>query len=50
MYYNYVDIGTSNFNTSADTELAIVDPSINVLLIEPLDFYLNVYKSTIFEY
>jgi FkbM family methyltransferase len=47
MYYNYVDIGTSNFNTSAD--LAIYDPSINVLLVEPLDFYLDYFKLNIFE-
>jgi FkbM family methyltransferase len=42
MHYHYVDIGTSNFNTSAD--FAVNDPSINVLLVEPLDFYLNYFK------
>jgi FkbM family methyltransferase len=42
MHYNYVDIGTSNFDTSA--KFAIADPSINVLLVEPLDFYLNSFK------
>jgi FkbM family methyltransferase len=47
MHYNYVDIGTSNFDTSA--ELAVMDPSITVLLVEPLDFYLNSFKSNIFE-
>jgi FkbM family methyltransferase len=42
MHYNYVDIGTSNFDTSA--KFAITDPSIKVLLVEPLDFYLNSFK------
>lgn len=42
MFYNYVDIGTSNFNTSA--KFAIADPSINVLLVEPLNFYLDSFK------
>jgi FkbM family methyltransferase len=47
MHYNYVDIGTSNFHTSAD--FALDDPSINVLLVEPLDFYLNFFKTDDFE-
>lgn len=47
MHYHYVDIGTSNFHTSAD--FAVNDPSINVLLVEPLDFYLNHFKSNDFE-
>ena len=42
MHYHYIDIGTSNFNTSA--EFAKSDPSINVLLVEPLDFYLDSLK------
>ncbi len=42
MHYNYVDIGSCNFDNSAN--FAINDPSINVLLVEPLDFYLNSFK------
>lgn len=42
MHYDYVDIGTSNFDTSAD--LLSNDKSLNILLVEPLDFYLNYFK------
>ena len=35
-YWDYVDIGTSDFDTSADYA-----PASKVLLVEPLDFYLN---------
>jgi FkbM family methyltransferase len=47
MHYNYVDIGSCNFDNSAN--FAINDPSINVLLVEPLNFYIEYFKSNGFE-
>ena len=47
MHYDYVDIGSSNFDNSAN--FAINDPSINVLLVEPLNFYIEYFKSNGFE-
>jgi hypothetical protein len=38
-YWDYVDIGTSDFDTSADYA-----PASKVLLVEPLDFYLNKFQ------
>jgi hypothetical protein len=37
MHFHYVDIGTSNFGTSAKHR----KPDENLLLVEPLQFYLN---------
>jgi FkbM family methyltransferase len=37
MKYNYVDIGTCDFDTSAD----IAKPEDQILLVEPLQYYLN---------
>ena len=39
MKYNFVDIGTSDFQTSAD--YIVSDPSLTILLVEPLKFYLD---------
>ena len=39
MKYNFVDIGTSDFQTSADYIES--DPSLTILLVEPLKFYLD---------
>ncbi len=39
-HWDYVDIGTSDFDTSAEHA-----PAYKVLLVEPLDFYLNVFAN-----
>ena len=39
MKYNFIDIGTSDFNTSAF--YLEKDPSLTVMLVEPLTFYLD---------
>lgn len=40
MHYDYVDIGTSNFDTSAD----LLSDDTAILLVEPLNFYLDYFK------
>ena len=37
MFYNYVDIGTSDFDTAAD----VAKPGDHVLLVEPVKYYLD---------
>ena len=39
-HWDYVDIGTSDFDTSAEYA-----PASKVLLVEPLDFYLDVFAN-----
>lgn len=40
IHWDYVDIGTSDFDTSA-----VYAPAAKVLLVEPLDFYLNKFAN-----
>jgi FkbM family methyltransferase len=39
MHYKYVDIGTSDFDTSLN--LVDINNTANILLVEPLSYYLN---------
>lgn len=40
IHWDYVDIGTSDFDTSA-----VYAPASKILLVEPLDFYLNTFAN-----